>query len=147
MVVQALDTGPLAGIGYMTTDDRFGRWLYAELDKRHWNQRELARRTGITPSLINRWLNGRFAPSSQNALRLADSLNLDPNLVLEAAGLPTMGAKAAGTSETLELVSIVERLRWRERLHDYQTVRGILQMFLDDQERRDKSPSSSLHPE
>jgi len=118
---------------------RFRQFLLGALESSRMSQRELARRTGINPSLINRYVNGIHVPDGINLYRIADALNLDADLVREAAGLEPAREKAPGTTETRTLVSLVERIRWREATEHYTTVEGILRMYLAEQERKDQS--------
>ena len=38
--------------------EQFSRWLQAEMNKRHWNQTDLAKRAGFFPSSLSRVLRG-----------------------------------------------------------------------------------------
>ncbi len=46
------------------------------LDRRGISQREMARRTGLDYSYVNRLVNGRFVPRVDKALRLAAALEV-----------------------------------------------------------------------
>jgi transcriptional regulator with XRE-family HTH domain len=119
---------------------RFSPFLVTELTKRKMSQRDLARATGINPSLINRYVNGIHVPDGINLYRIADALNLDANIVREAAGLNPAQPKAPGTTETRTLVSLVERINWRILDREYSMVEAQLQWLIDRQEREDTDP-------
>jgi transcriptional regulator with XRE-family HTH domain len=61
-------------------------WLRRQILRREWSAAELARRTGVSPTSVSRWLNGREIPSSDNARRIADAFYIDRDDVLARAG-------------------------------------------------------------
>lgn len=71
----------------MLTKESFGEWLQKELDKRNWNQAELARRSGLTTAGISLMSNGQrgIGPDACNAI--ARAFGMPPETVFAAAGL------------------------------------------------------------
>lgn len=49
----------------------FVDWLGAQLDQHGWTHGDLARETGLSPSVIHRWRNGVVRPNVENARTLA----------------------------------------------------------------------------
>lgn len=75
----------------LTTMEKFNEWLQAEMDKRGWNQSELARRAGFFPSSLNRVLGGTRKLGADMAVGIARALHMRPERVMFQAGLiPTL---------------------------------------------------------
>lgn len=64
----------------------FGAWLEAQLLRREWNQSDLARRVGVRPAVVSRWIRNERVPSPASADRIADALTLETDEVLTRAG-------------------------------------------------------------
>lgn len=45
-------------------------------EARGWNQTEFANRMGVEPCAVGHWESGRRTPSWENAIRMADTLNV-----------------------------------------------------------------------
>lgn len=65
----------------------FSDWLLDWLNKKGWNQSELATRAGVTRTAISDVLSGRRNPGPDLCLALSRALNLPPETVFRAAGL------------------------------------------------------------
>ncbi|MCA1195101.1 helix-turn-helix transcriptional regulator [Saccharopolyspora sp. 6V] len=64
----------------------FGRWLASQLDRRGWTQADLARESGLGPSVISRYMAGQSAPAIDNARTLANTLGVPLLAVLVEGG-------------------------------------------------------------
>ena len=73
------------------------------LQEKNMKQNELARLTKINKSSISEYLSGNYQPKYKNILRIAEVLNVSPNIFLEDTSseenikrLPILGKIAAG---------------------------------------------------
>ena len=73
------------------------------LQKKNMKQNELARLTKINKSSISEYLSGNYQPKYKNILKIAEVLNVSPNIFLEDTSseenikrLPILGKIAAG---------------------------------------------------
>lgn len=71
----------------METIDNFPRWLQRELNKRGWDQAELARRGDITAAHISRIVSGLRQPGPDFCKGVARALRVPPERVFRLAGL------------------------------------------------------------
>ena len=73
------------------------------LQEKNMKQNELARLTKINKSSISEYLSGNYQPKYKNILKIAEVLNVSPNIFLEDTSseenvkrLPILGKIAAG---------------------------------------------------
>lgn len=94
--------------------DEFVIWLLAQMERRGWTQRELARRAGLSHSTINFILNGRYTPKTATLVAIAQALTVPVSEVLQAAGVD-WGTQARYDKVTWEIAqrsaSLPEELR------------------------------------
>lgn len=64
----------------------FGIWLVNQIERRDWNLSDLARKIGVVPNTVSRWVGGVRNPSYQKCLDIAKALEIDPVDVLIRAG-------------------------------------------------------------
>ncbi|MGN6700750.1 MAG: S24 family peptidase [Thermomicrobiales bacterium] len=67
----------------------FGPWLAGEIDKRDWQQADLARRLDVKPGVVSSWINEKRRPSYESCLEIGEALGIDPEIVLRQAGRET----------------------------------------------------------
>lgn len=80
----------------------FGRRLYSILIERRMNQSDLARASQLGRDSISQYVRGRSVPSPQNLQKLADALNMEPDVLF-----PNYAAAAALNEEpTLQIKSV-----------------------------------------
>ena len=117
------------------SDNQFRDWLLEEMRLRKWNQAEVARRTGILPSVISRWMNKDWLPDATSCYKLANAFGVDFNMVLRKAGHdPVENPVATGQHE--RLMGMVKRLDLSDATR-VSTLDGILRMWLEqDEEKR-----------
>jgi transcriptional regulator with XRE-family HTH domain len=65
-----------------TNDNTFAAWLENELDKRHWTQRELAKRSGLHPSTINYLVKNHRGLGLKSIHKLAIALGIPEELII-----------------------------------------------------------------
>lgn len=110
--------------------EKFSRWLQAEMDKRHWNQTDLAKRAGFFPSSLSRVLRGDRKLGIDMAVGIARALKVRTERVLYEAGLipemPTEDVILEEIDAILEQWSTRDRQVWLEltRVRDSQIERG-----------------------
>lgn len=88
----------------------FRTWIIEELKKRNWSGRELARRTGLSQSIVQKTLKGERNPSSEFCIRVAEALGESPEKLLRMSGiLPQIIEDEALVHELFELLRILNR--------------------------------------
>lgn len=94
--------------------DKLKVWLSAELEKRHWSQRELARQSGISQALIWQVLSGDVPTSADFCIKVAQALDEPPDKLLRLAGI--LPASPASEDDTLqELMDLARSLPPEDR--------------------------------
>lgn len=89
--------------------DELRAWLPKELEQRGWSYSELARRTGLSQSLVSKTLLGERHPSADFCVKVAQALGEPPEKVLRLAGiLPTGPASDEDTLQ--ELIELARSL-------------------------------------
>lgn len=122
-------------------DTQFRDWLLEEMRLRKWNQAEVARRTGILPSVISRWMNKDWLPDATSCFKLSQAFNVDFNMVLRLAGHnPVEPPVATGQHE--RLMGMVKALDLTDASR-VSTLDGILRMWLeaDEEKKRREQPA------
>lgn len=61
----------------------FSAWLRRELRDRHWTERELAERAGVSRAAVCRWLLGNRVPSAGSIPRLASALTIPGEAIVD----------------------------------------------------------------
>ena len=62
-------------------------FLNEELNKRGWSQRELARRSGLSPTSISEVMAGKRGPGKKFCGAVAKALQVPPERILQEAGI------------------------------------------------------------
>lgn len=79
--------------------------LVKELQKRGWSQRELSRRSGISPTQISHVISEQANPGSDFCLAIARALRYSPEEIMRLAGLlPSLPAPVAEEKEIMHLI-------------------------------------------
>ena len=110
--------------------EKLGKWLQAEMDKRHWNQTDLAKRAGFFPSSLSRVLRGDRKLGIDMAVGIARALKVRTERVLYEAGLipemPTEDVILEEIDAILEGWTKRDQQVWLEltRVRDSQIERG-----------------------
>lgn len=102
--------------------DAFIQWLINEINDRGWANNELARRAGLSKSIISNVLSDKQPPTFQICLGISRAFLVAPEIVLRKAGLlpPTPTPEKiqrlidiiSGLSEE-ELDLVVSHAQWR----------------------------------
>lgn len=68
--------------------EKFGRWLFQQMEAKGWNMTDLATRAGVSKQVISKYINNPPENPDNNVLNgIARALQLPPETVLRAAGL------------------------------------------------------------
>ncbi|MHB9133540.1 MAG: helix-turn-helix domain-containing protein [Armatimonadota bacterium] len=90
--------------------EEFTAWLQEQLDRRGWDQAELARRSRITNAHISRIMSGENQAGPEASLKIARALHLPPEDVFRHAGLlPRSKATPEGSEELLYYYSNLDK--------------------------------------
>jgi hypothetical protein len=74
----------------------FGSWLTVQLKRKGWNRHAFTLAAGFTEGLVYRWCDNTNRPSPKNCPRIAETLGIDLDAVLAAAGYRPPDASATG---------------------------------------------------
>jgi transcriptional regulator with XRE-family HTH domain len=102
----------------------FASWLQQEMNKRGWNNSELARRAGVTRGAIGNVLRGDRNTGSELCLAISKALNIPPETVFRAAGL--FPPERTPEEKYEELLSILDTFTEEQRKDVLRYVRFVL---------------------
>ena len=71
----------------MSTMTKFTEWLDDELRAREWKPADLAKKAGISRSIISLYVSGEREPGSEVCVKIARAFGVDPVDVLVIAGI------------------------------------------------------------
>ncbi len=99
--------------------DKFRVWLSNELKAQRWSQRELARQSGVSQTLISQTLSGEVTPSADFCIKIAQALGEPPEKVLRLAGIlpPSASEDDPTFTELTDLARTLTPKQRREVLH------------------------------
>lgn len=101
-------------------------WLSNELGDRGWSQRELSRRSGISPTQISDIISGKANPGADSCVAIARALNEPPEDILRLAGiLPPLPPPVEDEREALGLFRQLERSARQVILATMRSLAGI----------------------
>lgn len=90
---------------------RFEGWVRSELRRLQWQPADLARRLDVPNGTVSRWLSGGRRPSSESALRIADVLGADQDLVLALTGHRETETALPTIDDRQRLQELLKRVR------------------------------------
>jgi transcriptional regulator with XRE-family HTH domain len=117
---------------------RFSEFLRNELDRRHRNQNWLAKELDIAHGSVSHWYHGKRVPSPRSCRRIAAVLDLDPDVVLHAAGHRAPPMPLAEESPGGKLTALVRAIDWLRDPAVYELVAGMLEGIVETQNAQDK---------
>jgi transcriptional regulator with XRE-family HTH domain len=123
---------------------RFSEFLRNELDRRHRNQNWLAKELDIAHGSVSHWYHGKRVPSPRSCRRIAAVLDLDPDVVLHAAGHRAPPTPLAEESPGGKLTALVRAIDWLRDPAVYELVAGMLEGIVETQNAQDKVRSISM---
>lgn len=91
----------------------FAAWLDVELKARHWSNREIARRMGVSHAAINNVRRGENRPTSDLCIKIAQALDMPVEPVFRVAGI--LPPAQEGTDEEQRLVHLFRKLDKRDK--------------------------------
>ena len=116
----------------LSMETNFGNWLNKELEKRGWNQSQLAKKAGLGSGTISNIIYGSKRMGIDTAVAIARALKVRPRIVLEAAGL--LPAEPATDNDFDEWIYMLSQLPERER----DELLEIARLKLERQDREEK---------
>jgi hypothetical protein len=87
----------------------FGSWLTVQLKRKGWNRHAFTVAAGFTEGLVYHWCANTNRPSPTNCTRIAETLGIDLDAVLAAAGYRPHDAFATGVVHAT-LVNLITRI-------------------------------------
>lgn len=116
---------------------QFATWVQGHLRSREWNDSDFARKMGIEPSVVSRWMTGKRRPSPASCDLIADALGVDTDVVLTLVGHRPATNPPAPRDEREEIVALLWRIEPNpDRL-------GGLRATLQDWYERDRARKKS----
>lgn len=64
----------------------FGKWLQREVDRLGISMAEFSRQLGVSQAAVSRWVHGQNRPDVGSAIKIANVLGLDANVVFSKTG-------------------------------------------------------------
>ena len=78
------------------------------MHEKHRKSADIAKATGINPSVLSRYLSGANKPSSDNIIAISHYLNVSPEWLLSSSDAPKSIQKSQVISSTEPLLKIIE---------------------------------------
>lgn len=118
----------------ITTVNGLFNWIDDELNKREWSYSELARRAGVSQSMVSMVRNGQRGITAEFCAAIARALGENPEKVLRLAGLlPASAGKVADLlPDEGELIDMYRRATVDDRRRILVIVKGILLTAAED---------------
>lgn len=116
----------------------FPKWLRERLEERGWTQSDLARRTGVSHSIISRWGTENQDPGARSLVRLAEALDLPVTEVLIGAGILEQEPEA--DPRLLEVWGKMKRMRLTQAR--YEALNQLVDLFLRYPDMLDAEPEA-----
>jgi transcriptional regulator with XRE-family HTH domain len=85
-------------------------WISQEVDRRGWSYRELARRSGVSHTLVSRMLSGDMPPSADFCIKVAQALEEPPEKLLRLAGILPPSLASEDDPTIAEIQDILKNL-------------------------------------
>ena len=122
---------------HMTKEEaalKFSIFLQDALERKHWTQYALARAMGVTHGQVSHWHNAKRVPSPRSCRRIAEAMDLDPDVVLHAAGHRAPAIPLDEESPGGTIMALVHRIDWLRDEAVYELVRGMLTGIVETQD-------------
>ena len=97
----------------------FSDWLSTTLDQKGWSNKELARKSGMSPAAVSQVLTGRQKPGVEFCLGVADALQEPPTKVFRLAGLLPKNPDGDEVLEDIVYYYSMMSSRKRAKLRDF----------------------------
>ena len=112
-------------------DTDFVTWLTGEMDRRDWNNTDLAKRAGVVPSTVSMIISGHKKPGLEFCVGVARAFGVSPEYVLRLAGhLPPRLDPSGLPPETSELVRELNELLLRQPEPEQRRIMTAVLMLL-----------------
>jgi len=98
-------------------------WLATQLETRGWSQRELSRRSGISPTQISDIISGKANPGADSSIAIARALGEPPEKLLRLAGI--LPALPPAVPEEREALAILRTLGAQARAYALAILRAL----------------------
>ena len=113
----------------------FGDWLRQKIEKRGWDQSELARRTGLAHGQISRFISGSRHPGPNPCIAIADALGLSREEVFRARGWLLSDQKEPQVKLSPEVFDIaveIDRLPSKARRAALRTTKAMAEALREE---------------
>jgi hypothetical protein len=87
----------------------FGGWLTVQLKRKGWKRHAFTLAAGVPGGIVYRWFDNTNRPTHKNCTRIAETLGIDVDAVLAAAGYCPPDAFAEGVIHAT-LVGLITRI-------------------------------------
>jgi len=109
-------------------------WLVTELDVRGWSQRELSRRSGVSPTQISDIISGKANPGADSSIAIARALSKPPEDILRLAGiLPPLPPPVENDQEAITLFRQLDQGTRHVILATMRNLLGIRSAVINEQ--------------
>lgn len=114
----------------------FPVWLRQQMNSHEWSVTDLARRLEVNHGTISMWLSGQRHPNARSVRRLADTLGVDEDSALIAAGHKSPDRYLNPDSPTARLSPLIEKIDWGSRPGRLEEMENELRFMIDTDRRR-----------
>jgi transcriptional regulator with XRE-family HTH domain len=122
--------------------NEFVDWLIAEMDRRGWNNSDLARAADVVPSTVSMIISGQKKPGWEFSKGVARALGLPPDFVFSKAGLlPPM--PPTPLADVPRLQTFLDKLARLDREAQNRIMDTALMLLEIDEAAREESPAQT----
>lgn len=125
----------------------FGQWLEAELESREWGPTRAAREMGVSHSMVSQWIDGLRNPGARSVGKIAQGLNMDPEVVMEAAGLLPPGDNPDPSSRYARALGLVNSVDWETDASRLELLEGMLKVWITTDRKLDAELEAEIDAE
>lgn len=113
----------------------FGGWLTTQLERKGWSRHHFAQRAGLHPPIVYKWTGNEQRPSPRHCVTIADTIGVDLDLVLAAAGHRVRDERVSGVIRA-ELAVLLNRIPEALLIPLVPMLRGLTERTIQDETQR-----------
>jgi transcriptional regulator with XRE-family HTH domain len=126
-------------IAYMNTNRpgnvkaprEFGPWLRSQIAGRGMTQGEFAKKIGVSPTSVSRWIKHGDRPKAEHLDPISDVLVLNYDVVATKAGYRPQDPEADPETRFSEALELIIRVNWETDPTRLDILRSVLQTWID----------------